>query len=75
MVGCSARHFILCLVLVQPRKHPYHSGGIPEIETKLFHFHRIFKNGGREGVSSEPPLDLLLFHDRKTHTYVKKTSL
>ena len=30
------------------------------IETKLFHFHRIFKNGGQGGGSSEhpePPLD------------------
>ena len=29
-------------------------------DTKLFHFHRIFKTGGREGGSSEPlqhPLD------------------
>ena len=24
-------------------------------ETKLFHFHRIFKNGGGKGGSSEPP--------------------
>ena len=26
-------------------------------ETKLFHFHRIFKNGNGEVVSSEPFLD------------------
>ena len=26
-------------------------------ETKLFHFHRIFKNEGPRGGSSEPPLD------------------
>ena len=24
-------------------------------ETKLFHYHRIFQNGGMEGGSSEPP--------------------
>ena len=33
-------------------------------ETKLFHFHRIFKNGGQGGGSSkppEPPLDLPLY--------------
>ena len=26
-----------------------------KIETKLFHFHRIFKNRGQEGGSIEPP--------------------
>ena len=26
-----------------------------ENETKLFHFHRIFRNGGMEGGSIEPP--------------------
>ena len=26
-------------------------------ETKLFHFHGIFKNGWQGGGSSEPPLD------------------
>ena len=26
-------------------------------EAKLFHFHRIFKNGDVEGGASEPPLD------------------
>ena len=31
-------------------------------ETKLFHFHRLFKNGGREGGSSEPPDPLWLRH-------------
>ena len=25
------------------------------IETKLFHFHRMFKNGGQGGGSSDPP--------------------
>ena len=37
-------------------------------ETKLFHFHRIFKigGGGGEGGLSEPPLDLPLhFKDKK----------
>ena len=32
-------------------------------ETRLFHFHRKHKNGGREGCSSEPPLDLPLDSD------------
>ena len=26
-------------------------------EAKLFHFHRIFRNEGGDGRSSEPPLD------------------
>ena len=30
------------------------------IETKLFHFHRILKNGGLGGGSSKPILDLPL---------------
>ena len=44
-------------------------------ETKLFHFHRIFKNGGRGGDSSKTPdtppdppltLDLMLFINKQT---------
>ena len=37
-------------------------------ETKLFHFHRIFKNGNGEGVSSEPFLDPLLGMFWQTHS-------
>ena len=36
-------------------------------ETKLFHFHRIFKNGGWGGGSSEPhepPLDPPLYKEQ-----------
>ena len=39
-------------------------------ETKLFHIHRIFKNGGWEGSSSkppEPPLDPPMLLPEKTN--------
>ena len=67
----------LCWFYLIFLKYPIKMKWFGLIETKLFHFHRIFKNGCGEGCSSEPPehsLDQPLFtrmrityHPNKIH--------
>ena len=50
------------------------------IETKLFHFHKIFKNGEGEGGQAnplwlEPPLDPPLVYPNRSHIKIKPTAI